>query len=302
MIRLALLTAFATWTVWACPPIPGRLDIYLNKEGVRVQTPPAAWLERARKALRLERVTVTTERQIPHIAVAVRPLRRVRRIATTADLHPFFAEKACLRDWDRFNDCMNRRVNGKDERLYRKIDREFVSKIICQRGCIDPSFLKWRFHWRAPALLQLEADIGGPGAFKTVEEAKRSLHKINALLKKTLYGARFPEAYGEGRSADERYSQEEVTLVPPGLGGRLFLLLGRLRKAGYLQGLCNRDMRAVRRLAGGGKALFYLPPECPAKKLPAGGAKRAKPGWHAVSNASRIRFDGRRCPHVTILR
>ena len=302
MIRPAILTAFALFTVWASPPIPGRLDIYLNKEGVRVETIPPAWLERARNALRLDRVEVAAKMEIPHIAVAVRPLRRVRRIVTTVDLRPFFADKECIRDWDLFHDCMNRRTEKRDERLYRKIDREFVSKILCREGCIDPSFLKWRFHWRSPALLQLEADIGGAGAFKTVDEAKRSLHKINELLKKTLYGARFPEEYGEGRSEFERYSRDEASIVSPGFGDKLVYLLERLRNEGYLKGFSERDMRAVRRLAGGGKTLFYLPLNCRAEKLIPGGLKTAKPGWHAVSNAVHLHFDSHRCPQVTVLR
>ena len=321
MSRFLPLLFLSALFAFACPPVVDRCDIYLNKKGVTLKTVPAPWLEKVRKKLKVDEIVVSVQMGIPYIALLKKAEHRVRRITTTADLRPWFVEKSCLRNWERFNECMNERRNPADEALYHKLDRQFVARLICEEGSetpCDPDFAKWAFHWRAPAFMELEADIGEPGAFQSIEEAKKSLHKINALLKKVLYGAHFPETYGEGSSEYEIYAEESVTIFPKGFGTALAKLLRKLKGAGYLKGLEGRDVDTIEKLAKGGKTLFYLPAECDAAAAVPECAEAlrfrtefkgkslcdeaTKPGWHATSNGNHLRFDRRRCPHITILR
>ncbi|WP_201352331.1 hypothetical protein [Hydrogenimonas urashimensis] len=319
MRRLLLLAVWLSGA-FCMPPLPGLADIYLNKPDVRLKEVPVSRLERLRKSLGLEEIRIEKNMGIVHIVLKQKVKERIDRIATAVDLRPWFTDKACAKNWESFHRCMNEKRNGADEALYRRLDREFVSKILCEEGnpCENPDFVKWELHWRAPWYITLQAPIGGDGAFESVADAKKSLGAVNALLKKVLYGARFPENYGEGRSEYEIYTENSVRIVPRDFGPKAVKLLTKLEKAHYLKGISDRDIGTIGKLTAGGKTVFYLPPRCPAAKaVPecaeaqrlGGGfkpgswcAEATKPGWHATSNGNALRFDRHRCPHIEVLR
>ncbi|WP_353661711.1 hypothetical protein [Hydrogenimonas sp. SS33] len=319
MRALLVLAALAAWAL-SCPPRPGIVDIYLNKPDVHLRSVPAPWLDKVRRSLGADEVRIGTKRGIVHIVLSQKAEERLQRIATAVDLRPWFTDKACAKSWESFHRCMDEKRNETDERLYIRLDREFVSKILCEEGqpCENPDFAKWELHWRAPWYITLEAPIGGEGEFKSATEARKSLDAVNALLKKVLYGARFPENYGEGESEYEVYAENRVRVIPKDFGPKAARLLTKLKRARYLRGLPDRDIETVGKLAAGGKTVFYLPKRCPAAEaVPecaeahrlAGAfgpgslcAEATKPGWHATSNGNTVRFDEKRCPRVTVLR
>ncbi len=272
-----------------------RMTLYLSKPEIRLKSVPPDWLERRRKELGADEIRIGTDRLgIPYLSIVAKEIQKPSRIVTSVDLRPWFTQKSCLKDWETFNRCMNAKRNETDAFIYRKLDREFVAKIICEEGqpCVDPTFARWRLRWIAPAYIQLEADIG-EGGFASLQKAKESLHAINALLKKTLYGARFPEDFGEGRSEYELFSLDTVRIANFDFKKAVTRLLRRLRTSGFLTGLRDRDIEKIGQEAKGGKTIYYLPARC------AGGQAE---GWFAISNGSHVRFDLRRCPHLEITR
>jgi hypothetical protein len=185
-------------------------------------------------------------------------------------------------------------------------------------ACADPDFLKWKLRWPQPWRFVLKTDtIGQKWRFASLNEAKASLHRINALLGRVLPGARFPENPGENRDMSV-YSEEGRSIyVDPGL--RLVEVLKRLIDDKFLQGITRDDIRAIAHLARGGKDLYYLAPTCLKEDaIPecAGGkseggylaqvcrelqAKTAA-GWQATSNGNRIKFSATGCPKIEVLR
>ena len=318
LFTLSLLAAMIG-SVSAMPAVPQIVSIHLNKKGILLGPVSDTWLRKAARTLGVEAVIIRREGDLSEISLRFPRQEQVRRIGSSADLSRWFVDRSCLSDWDRFSDCLNAQRSPADEALYRRLDREFVSRVICEEGrkkdC-DPDFIPWAFRWRIPAVMELEADIGKPGGFKNVKEAKRSLHRINALLKRVLHGARFPEGFGEGHSEDEVYYEDRISLPPEGVGEKTEELLRMLQKSGFLYGLENDDTEAIRRLAKGGKRIFYLPPGCAETAvLPGCGtgsvgdiqerqecAEKSRPGWHAVPNNIRLRFDAKGCPRLESLR
>ncbi len=122
--------------------------------------------------------------------------------------------------------------------------------------------------------------------------ARKSLHVINSLLKKTLYGARFPENFGEGRSEHEVFSLHRVRLQSD-FGKAVRRILLDLVESGFLKGLSKRDIAAIAQNAKGGKIVYYRSLRC---------FDGQQEGWFAISNAARVRFDPQKCPRFEILR
>ena len=174
--------------------------------------------------------------------------------------------------------------------------------------CKNPDAPGWTLRWDAPYFITLDAEIGSPGGFRTVDEAKEALHRINALLKKVVYGAHFPEDFGEGHSEFEIYYENHRMLPPPkNVGEKMAKLLHMLQRDGYLRGLTKEDIETIGRLAAVYMDVFYVPRGCESAvtvqpPLPQLAKKFARPGWHAVSKSARLHFDRNGCPHFRFLK
>ncbi len=330
-----LLTAAVGSALFACMPLTPMALVILNKKGVVLKAVPSARLEKAAKEFGAESIEAAGKR------VTFRfPLKQVvDKIGTAVDLRPWFKEKSCVKSWDRFHQCLKEGKNPADEKLYIKLDREFVAKVICQdeeccddeegksgkeRGntsqkmrngskdalewCKNPDAPGWTLRWDAPYFITLDAEIGSPGGFRTVDEAKEALHRINTLLNKVLPGARFPEDFGEGRSEFEVYYENHRMLPPPKkIGKKMVELLRMLQKEGYLLGLTKADLKTIGRLAAVYKEVFYVPRGCESAITISPPSPRrvqeiAKPGWHALSMSARLDFDSNRCPHIEFVK
>ncbi len=274
-------------------PMDDRVTVWLNRPGVELRSVPAAWLEKVRKKLGADELRVGTDSGIIRIDLIKQPEEKAQKITTTADLRTWFIEKECLKGWESFGRCLNENRNRADEVLYHHLEKEFVSNVQCRERCEDPSFKKWRFQWVAPAYMELQADIGTKGGFDTLEDAKKSLHRINGLLKKVLYGARFPEGFGEGRTEYETFAVDMVQVRNFDFKHGNRRLLWRLKEAGYLHGIDGGDIDAMEKSAKPGYMIYYIPPECTGGDIS---------GWYAVYNSAHIRFDRRYCPRIRILR
>ncbi len=279
-------------------PLPLRFSvIYLNKPGVELKSVPETWIYTWKKKLKLDDLRIGVEDEIPFIHLKKDFEKKVVRISTSVDLSPWFKNKECSRTWNSFHDCMSKGKNPEDERLYQKIDREFYSKLICQTGCEDEDFLKWEVHWYSPTYISLSAPVGEEGGFKSLEEAKASLRKINLLLKGVVYGARFPEDYGEGRSPDEVFSLEEVPLMNYDYSSAIRLLLKALVRDGFLSGLSPDDIRRISEIYRAGRVVLFVGENCP---LPPG-TEKGDNGWISLY-MTEIEFKGTSCPSIKILK
>jgi hypothetical protein len=286
---IALLLPFSM--LWACVPLFDRCVVFLNKPDVMLKPVPQKIVHSLQSQIDADEVVIGREGGIVSISIVKKPRYKVTSLSSSVDLLPWFKNKKCAQSWEDFHQCMNNKRSPDDEKLYQKLDREFVAKVICEEGsaCEDPDFSKWRLRWLIPAKIVLEADIG-KGGFETLESAKKSLHAINALLKKVLYGAHFPESFEESEG-DAILSINEVPVQPYDFQKSMLHVLERLKETGYLKGMPKGDMQAVARLAQGGRKIYFVPKGCGEKS-----------GWNCVSNASRIRFDDRLCPHIELLK
>lgn len=277
----------------AAPAAEGRVTVWLNKPDVTLRTVSVKWLTRVREKLGAAELRTGIDRGIARIDIRRPPRTLVTGIRTSVDLSTWFVDKTCLKSWDDFHACMSREGGSPDEMLYQRLERDFVAKVQCQEACEEPSFLKWRLRWVAPAHMVLEADIGGDGGFKDLDAAKKSLRAVNGLFKKVLYGARFPEDFGEGRTPYELFALDEATVQNFDFKHAARRLLWRLREAGYLRGITGRDIDAIEKAVKPGTIVYYIPGRC------TGGSVE---GWYATPNGSHLRFDTRYCPRIRILR
>ncbi|WP_456391776.1 hypothetical protein [Nitratifractor sp.] len=321
------MRSFILWIVaflWAqaCMPRTDRVTLWLNKPGVELRTPSAEIFDALHKNIEGAQLRVgKNEQGISWITLRLRerPIERPVILSSSVDLRPWFEESDCLVNWDLFHECMSERRNPHDEKLYRKLDRQFVSKLICEEGhhCIDPTFPLWRLDWRAPAQITLEAEIG-KGGFATLDAAKESLHRINALLKKGLYGARFPESYDEGLSAYKTYFVRELRSPRRDFKAPLIWLLNTLKKSGDLKGVSEREISQIGSKAQGGAILYYRPKGCPDEGNPEDrhlvevheGNKTvlrqiktdAPTGWRSLRAMASVSFDEKMCPRFAFMK
>ncbi len=278
----------------ACPPIPHLSFVFFNRAGIEIKTPPVVWEKKMKEKLGLDQLYIIRSQGVFYLRISSAPVEKPTEISSSVDLSPWFKNRECAKTWENFHECMNQRKNPQDELLYRKLDLEFYSKLICQETCPDRSFLLWEAHWYSPTYISISAKIG-EGGFKSVEEAKESLHRINALLKKVLYGARFPENYGEGRTPMEVFSIRHRYITNPELFKRATReILLAMERDGYLSGLSPEEVEKISSLSGSGKQVLYIPQGC--HPLP-----WLKPGWVSLSNSARVNFKNR-CPRIEILR
>ncbi len=292
MRKIALF--FIIGALFPCPPIFKFTSVFFNRPGIQVKTPPAVWEKAMAKSLSLDSVYILRSQGVFYLRISKAPEKKIVRISTSVDLSPWFKNRDCARTWEKFYNCMNQRKNPGDEKLYQKIDREFYSKLICQEECPDPTFVLWEAHWYSPAYITISADIG-KGGFKTVEEAKESLHRINLLLKKVIYGAKFPEDYGEGTSPEEVFSMETRMVLDEKLIKRAVReLLLAMERDGYLSGLSREEIEKISSLSFPGRQVIYLPEGCPAPY-------DLRAGWVSLYNSDRVKF-GEKCPMITVLK
>ncbi len=293
-MRWIVFVLVACWiqSALAMPTVMGIVYICINKPGTKLKEPPGAWIERERNAIGVDELSISAGK-VPSVFLRKRPRRAVTRISATADLRPWFKNRDCIKSWETFHSCLNREVNPEDERFYRDLDRKFYARIICQNGCENDDFLKWRIRWPSPALVTLEADIGKPGGFTSLEAARTSLAQINALLKKVVYGARFPEDFGEAKTDLEAFAINKSMILDNDFRDKISRLLADLTAAGYLVGLDASEISTISALAGNSNIVFYVPASCPS---------RHKPGWNSEPNNVRIGFDRDGCPRLQVLR
>ncbi len=292
MRKIALF--FIIGVLLSCPPIFKYTSVLFNRPGIEVKTPPAMWEKAMAKKLGLDSVYILRSQGVFYLRISGTPGKKPVRISTSVDLSPWFKNRDCARTWDEFHRCMNQRKNPQDEKLYRKIDREFYSKLICQEKCPDPTFALWEAHWYSPTYITISAEIG-EGGFKTVEEARESLHRINYLLKKVVYGPRFPEGYGEGTSPEEIFTIETRMVLNEKLIKKAVKeILLAMKRDGYLSGLSREEIEKISSLSAPGNKVIYLPEGCPAPY-------DLKPGWISLYNSVRVKF-GEKCPRITVLK
>jgi len=314
MKKLIILIFLTTYLI-SCPPLLDQIVIFFNKPQIEIsKNLQNVDFKKIAKKIGFEKISFSYD-SIPTLHIKIYTKQTVNKISTSIDLRPWFKNKKCATSWDRFYDCMNKKENFEDELLYRKLDREFVSKVICQKGCKDISFTKWHLKWISPYHIILDTEIGKNGDFKNVQEAKKTLSKINELLKKVIYGAKFPETFGEGKSEFEIYSENHILLIDKDTPNKIENLLNYLSAQHIIIGLEKKDIKDIANLSFGGKMIFYLSKECDAKyiapycftKLQFPNKKsicekKTKIGWHSVSNGNSIEFDKQKCPKVKFLR
>jgi len=283
IVALWLLLAMAGWGMVR----PGTsVTICLNKPGTKFDLP--ADLGALAKKIGAQRITYIKD-PIPCFVIA----KDVREIVTRLDLSPWFKNPSCVHTWEDFHRCANQNLDPEDVALVRKIDREFVAKVICQEGseCPCPETMGWRLRWVAPVRMELATRVGED--FTTKEEAMSALAHINEILKKVVYGAEF--SYG---GTPELYEERPVWrgVDFEGVVERFLMELSP-------HGMEPRDREAIASMAVGGRNIFYLPPTCGLEGSERSTIVERKGAWVAVEGAVRFTLESNgRCVHWTILR
>lgn len=279
---------------FSLPPRINLLYLYLNKPGVKVKEPNPRRLLKLTRAYHLHELNFAESDGVKILRIKKALIQKIWRISTSVDLSPYFKNKNCIKNWEIFHQCLSQRLNPEDEKLYQKLDRFFYSKLICQSSCPDPTFPLWEVHWYAPAFITISASIGQKG-FKNITEAKKSLSRINSLLKEVIYGARFPENYGEGKTPYEVFVLETTPEKIYDFSQTLKEILLQLIKEKFIEGLSEEDLQKICQLGKGGNLILFIPKECRLKE------KNGK-DWVSFPNSVRISFDKRKCPKIEIIR
>lgn len=272
------------------PRFTGISKIFLNKPGIKLKTPSYDWIVNEKAKVGLDTLGIESKDEIPVIVIGKRPKRKIVRITSSVGLSKWFQNRECLKTWDSFHRCINKHQNPEDVKLYRQIEREFYSKLICQRGCEDNSFLKWTAHWYSPAYMTISAPIGEKGGFKTLKDAKQSLRKINHLLKKVVYGAKFPEDYGEGRSDMDLFSTDERPVVNADYSKAVSNLLNELAKGRFITGLSSKDIKKISVASKAGRAVLFVGTGCPSNPT------IKQKGWIGLDTPVWVDFRSPVCP------
>ncbi|BCD67356.1 hypothetical protein [Nitratiruptor sp. YY09-18] len=292
MLRLSIFLFLIISTLFACIFPPDRVVICFNKASIQIAPGINQYKKELEKDLKGGTVTIVRNGSVTCIHIKKRPQRYITEIVTTLDLSAWFEKKECIRSWEAFYECMNKKRNSKDEKLYQKLDRNFVAKIICQEGqeC-DLSFLRWELHWNTPGYMQLKTVIG-PGGFASKEKARKSLAKINNLLKKVLYGARFPQNADENYDGSTYYENHKVAQYD--FKKTVANLLQKMQHYKIISGIDQNDIKQLISLSIPGANILYLPRGC---KNPYGDISKGE--WIDVRSAHVV-FG--KCPAVEILR
>ncbi len=291
-MKRVLLLLFAT-IAFACMRPEDSVVICFNKPGVRLHALSSLMQERLRKSIGADGLEYFSYDGVACLEVIKKPRYLTSSIETRLDLLPWFANKRCAKSWESFHRCMNERRNPKDELLYRRLEREFVSKIICEEGqSCEKEYLLWEFYWDTPYSMRLRTKIG-KGGFASVAEAKRSLERINQLLKKVLYGARFPVTPQESEG-ESWYYEKKQRVLEYDFAKKTLKLLQALEQKHLLAGLKKEDQKQLAKSFHPGAFILYIPPECPSPYPYQKGG-----GWIDVGMA-KIEFG--ECPRVQILK
>jgi len=293
-----LFFVFLVFLLYSTPLILKFSVIYLNKPGIKFKTVPNTWVYRQKEELNLDELKISVKDGVPFIYLRKDYEKKIIRITTSVDFSRWFKNKECSKTWNTFYDCMNKKKNPEDEKLYQKIDREFYSELICQNGCEDEDFLKWEVHWYSPAYISITAPIGEKGGFKNLKEAKASLKRINSLLKSVVYGARFPEDYGESSNPNEVFSLEKEPQLNFDYSTAVRKILNTLIRDGFICGLFPVDVKRISKISRAGRIILFLGKNC---SLPPGAEKEGD-GWYSFYNTAKIEFKGTDCPSIKILK
>lgn len=265
--------------------------IFLNKPGIefKLKTLPRSWIDSEKLNLNLDRLHIGSKYGIPMIRLGKIPGRRIVSVSSSVDLSRWFKNKKCAKSWDSFYKCLNKHENPEDEKLYQRIDREFYSILICQKGCKDKDFLKWKVHWYSPGYIVISAPIGEKGGFRALKDAKTSLRKINLLLKKVVYGASFPEDYGKGRTPNEVFSTSD-TPIAFDYSKAVLKLLNDLIREKFLIGLSPEDVEKISAASKAGRAVLFIGKDCPSNP------NVKQKGWVSLYNTVWVDFRSPFCP------
>lgn len=293
MRRVSLIFVFAFF-LFSTPLILRFSVIFLNKPGVELKPVPRSWIDAEKVKLNLDRLEIGIKDGIPMVLLEKVPVRKIVKISSSVDLSMWFKNKGCAKTWDSFYKCMKELKNPEDEKLYRKIDGKFYSKLICQNDCLDKDFMKWEVHWYSPGYIIVSAPIGKEGGFKTLEDAKASLRRINLLLKNVVYGARFPEDYGEGRTPQEVFSVEGISVAKIDYSRAVRRLLNDLIREKFLVGLSPEDMERISEASKAGRAVLFIGKDCPSTP------EVKQKGWVSLYNTVMVDFRRRYCPEIKI--
>jgi hypothetical protein len=290
---LFLLMAPLVWltTVPATMPSIHKATVWLNKPGIALQKVSESMREKLRQRTGADRIDIGVREGVAYIAVVKTWRPKPKQLVVAIDLRPVFSDKSCLGSWENFDLCSNKRRNENDEDFVRILDRTFYSKLICQKGCRNKSFLKWWVYWKSPERIMLKADIGATGGFADLEEAKKSIEAVNALLSKVLIdGPRFPESEFEAIRKGGEFYVEAVSGAPYDFAEAIRNVLTTLQRQSLLKGIDSSDIKAIAGKTHGGISIYYFDEKC--------GQDQATAGWRAIYNNTPIRFDKNGCAHI----
>ncbi len=277
-------------SVVATMPLFDRMIIILNKPSMKVQS--SKNLGTLAKKFGFKRVELQSIRGIWQLGIEGITSQKIVKIGSICDLSSFFHHPECIKSWEDFYRCGEKNIHPKDEELVQKIDLEFYSWLICQGDCDDEDGnnkvlqcddrINWGARWVSPAIITIETEIGD-GGFKTLDEAKESLHRINEKLKSVLYGARFPENPGEEQTPNEVFWTKSRSVPISDLSKKMEKLLLRLKADGVIVGLSHEDIASIAKKVGAGKVIYYE-------------ACKEPGSWKSVYTNVHLDFTNRLCP------
>ena len=293
MRRVFFCLIFLFSFAYATLPVFKQTIIIFNKPSINVQ--PSKNLRTLAKEFGFERVGLERIKGIWQLRIEGVTSQKLVKIGSMCDLSSFFHHPECIKSWEDFHRCGEKNIHPRDEELVHKIDREFYSWLICQGDCDEngdkkvlkcDDRIKWDARWVSPAVITIEAKIGD-GGFKTLDEAKESLHRINEKLKSVLYGARFPESRDEERTPNEVFWTNSRWIPVSDLPKRIKKLLQMLQRKGVIVGLSKEDIASIVKRVGAGKVVYYEACKEPGR-------------WKSVYTNVHLDFTDRLCPRKEV--
>jgi hypothetical protein len=284
---------FFSSLAFATMPKFNRAVVWLNKPTIVLKNISNDTIKKLRDQVGVDSIEIGKKEGIAYIAVE-KNLKKAKEITVSIDLRPVFSNKSCLGSWDNFYTCLQMQKNKTDEEFMQILDRAFYAKLICQKGCKDKSFLKWRVYWKSPETIMLKADISKAGDFADLEEAKKGIDKVNALLAKIIIeGPRFPKSKFEAIRHGGSFYVQTAPVTSYDFAKAMRTILNTLKNKKLLEGMSDADIASVIRILQGGKMVYYTSKKCGIIKTPK---------WRSENNAMPIHFDKNKCAHITITR
>ena len=293
VVFLFFVFLFCVTALQATMPRMYEAVLWLNKPGISLKNVPQKTVENLRKKIKADNIKIGVFDGVPFIAIKKLP-KEPKELTVSINLEPVFSNKNYLGSWDNFNICLNMKKNETDEDFLQLFDKAFYSKLICQKECPNKSFLKWRVYWKSPERITLQANIGKKGGFSDIQDAKKSIDAINALLSQAILdGPRFPKNKAEALKSGGEFYLRRAPTSSYDFSVAIREVLTKLTQMKFLQGISKADIKAVTKKIKGGIALYYLDKRCGESKMQ---------GWQSIYNSMPIRFDEFKCAHITITR